>query len=118
MAGRIRIPAHLQDTAKGIAAQSWTKRKDFPQKKWFIAIDLFSAQLQEFTGEEAENSQIIPLLAHMLREQDLLSQYVLEETTATVSSEDAWLQICEAVAWVILQKYRTAVTKGEWPDGS
>lgn len=113
MSGRIRIPAHLLSTAKGIAAQSWTKRKDFPEEKWFKAIEVFSDQLEGFTGEKPENSQITPLLAHMLREQDLLSQYVTEQTTTSIASEDAWFQICEAVAWVILQKYRTAEAKGE-----
>lgn len=116
MAGRVRIPVHLQETAKEIAARTWAKNKDFKQKLWFSAIDIFSQQLSAFTQDDAENDQIVPLIARMVYEERSLAEHVFKETDASISNDEVWLKMCEAAAWVIVQMYRLAVEKGEWPD--
>lgn len=113
MAG-IRVPAHLQDTAKEIGARDWARAKGFPRDKWFELVDDFKEKLGKVTGGDTpENKQVVALLAVVVDAEGALVNHVLKLAVA-IADEGVWTKMCTAAAWVVLQEYIAAVEKGEW----
>lgn len=109
----------MRDTAKEITVKTWFKKKFKKPDLWFSAIDSFIAVADGFTqGEKAENKIVVSCLAAMVDTEGSLADHVVDNIGASVSDESTWLKMCTAAAWVIMQNYRTAEHKGEWPDES
>ncbi|UXM91111.1 hypothetical protein [Paenarthrobacter sp. JL.01a] len=113
---RIKIPADVRDKAKEIAAKKWFKSKAPQRKAWFSAIDDCINHLEGFSGgEKAENKSIAAMLAVAVHTEYSLADHVVDKVGASVSDHDAWMKMCTAAAWVIVQEYRNDVEKGAWP---
>jgi hypothetical protein len=113
---RFKIPADVRDTAKEIAAKKWFKTKHSQRKAWFSAIDDYINHLEGFSGgEKAENKSVAAMLAVAVHTEYSLADHVVDKIGASVSDPDAWMKMCTAAAWVIMQEYRNDVEKGDWP---
>lgn len=112
---QIKIPPHYRDTAKEIAAKKWFKSKKDDRGAWFARVDKCISMLKAF-GEPVSNKSVASMLAVAVLEEDSLADHVVEKIGASVSDEGAWLKMCTAAAWVILQEYLFAVEKGEWAE--
>jgi hypothetical protein len=113
---QIRIPAPLQETATTLGLRRWVAHRDFPRDAYFGAIDEFSSVLSRFTPSgDPEPRQLAVLLAVAVDEEGALLTYVLDKATLPISDDATWLKICQAAAWVILQRYNLEVDNGTWP---
>lgn len=121
----------MQDTAKACALRSWVDRKHFPIDDYCQKIDDADAFLQGSSAAEdaattdehavaaaeedtVSNDQLVALIAMLLDNEGALVAYCLKHEIAIMDKEN-WLRICEAAAWVLLQRYQLRVKKGEWP---
>lgn len=113
--GNFRIPVHLQDLGKSFAVKKWVDKKSFPLQSYFTHIDDFRRSLQVITENEPTNECLAAVLARTIDAEGSLIDHALASGGA-IADEEAWAKISLSAAWVILQRYTTAVEKGEWPS--
>lgn len=109
----IRVPAHLQDTARTCTIKSWVKKRGFATKDYFTMIDEARTSLQRFNPEPAD-AHIVGVLASAVDAEDSFIGHVLG-LGVEITSPEKWFQMCTAAGWVILQAYYAATEKGDWP---
>ncbi|NIZ91564.1 hypothetical protein [Kineococcus rubinsiae] len=110
-----RIPVELQEVAKAFDLKRWTKPKSFPRDAYYETIDDFRAALKRFDPDDEVNKKhLATMLAATIATEGALETHALA-TSMEIGNAEKWTQVCTAAAWVIMQAYETAVTKGEWP---
>lgn len=113
----IRIPPPMREISERCELRKWVRRKGFPKKMYFSAIDEFQEHLsQAKEGGEVENQNLAIMISCMVDEEGDLINHVLEEAEGVVSDDEAWARISIAAGWQILQFYLNEVEKGRWPD--
>jgi hypothetical protein len=107
----------MQDTAKTVALRSWIDRKHFPVDDYCQKIDDAREFLMGTAAADdatVSDDQIVAMIAMMLDNEGALVAYCLDNDVEITDAEN-WLKICQAAAWVLLQRYELRVKKGEWP---
>ncbi len=116
------IPAHLQEISQELALRSWVNNKDFPKGTYFETIDEGKIILERHQrGDDDRTDLLVLALVMALDAEGLLLAHVLEKGTYDLNMEDremTWFRACQAGAWVILQAYELACTKGDWPPSA
>lgn len=114
---QIRIPPECRECVASYGIKTWAKDKDFPRDEYFDLIDSYGESLRKITAQdEIENKFFIPALMSMIEAQESLLDFILNNESE-VGNAEKWYAVNTAAAWVILQMYRLAVEKGEWPNG-
>lgn len=112
---RIRIPTHLQDTAREIGAMKWAKDKRFPRLQWFETITNLQESLAQLTGNSPlEYESLVQMIAIAINVECSLSRHALKLGIA-ISSAEVWAKMCTAAAWVLLVEYLGDAAKGVTP---
>ncbi len=66
-------------------------------------------------GQDPDYEAIAPVIARLLDREGALYNYVGAQAHCP-DTDDGWLKVCLAAAWVILDRYEQAVKKGKWPS--
>lgn len=115
--GGVRIPIPLKNVAHQIEAKKWVEDKKFDRDRWYTGVDeMISAWRHVLNDDlyEPSNEEIVTALARMVLESEELESQV-EKINQVPTESDAWMQMCLAASWVIIQSYRNAIRKKEWP---
>lgn len=114
MAG-IRVPVYLRDTAKTIDSKAWVSRCE--TKEYFGLVDEAAARMNKLASSSTFDHEAMTLV--------LTGAIYIDESHADqvlkigieIKSNDEYMKMCTATAWVLLQAYLKAVDEGNWPHG-
>lgn len=103
----------LQDLARQLRLDKWLNSSKWPRDRFFALIDNLQAGLREVLQTEPTDDQLVPLLAAAVEAEGGLGTYCLN-AGHEIGGNPGWKERCEAAAWMIVRRYRLAVSTGKW----
>jgi hypothetical protein len=115
----MRMPSHLRKFSQGYNLEHWVDGP-CPLEQFFKELHPLAGQLDQrvFVEPSAPEAILVNLVAHILDAEGSLEDYVFGVhpplTFHDLSEEGAMAPVCEAVAILVVRRYRAAITKGTW----
>lgn len=114
------MPVHLRTTSRKLGLRDWTRegRRGRGGRQYFELIDRARDLVRRWERSdeafEPDDTQLVWFVVAIINAEGRLADHVVEHGSV-IADEAAWMTICEAAAWEVMQSYRDAVERGEWP---